>query len=224
MAWRRSGDKPLSETRMESLLTHIYASVGLNELTLLMLRLEYHGRTMSIPKLLMTWLLALPGHQQQWHWQYKMGIISTTWNILMSMNEKKYDYIWCLQISSTHKGLKKKKSEKIKLLLSSPKAYCPWGNSLLPKAIDSVNNTSNAGGRKYKYTRPPIPSQPPTQKVFFQWHTQYDPTMKHSHCETVYAKELFQWLFFELVHSLPLFSILPTFKAAGLTKECQWCT
>ena len=38
-----------------------------------------------------------------------------------------------------------------------------------------------------KYARLPIPSQPPTQKVF-QWHTQYDPTMKHSHCETVYAK------------------------------------
>ena len=35
-----------------------------------------------------------------------------------------------------------------------------------------------------KYARPP---QPPTQKVFFQWHTQYDPTMKHSHCETVYT-------------------------------------
>ena len=43
-----------------------------------------------------------------------------------------------------------------------------------------------------KYARPPIPSQPPTQKVFFQWNTQYDPAMKHSHCETVYAKELFQ--------------------------------
>ena len=53
-----------------------------------------------------------------------------------------------------------------------------------------------------KYAKPPIPSQPPTQKVFFQYHTQYDPTMKHSHCETVYAQELFQWLFFELVHSL----------------------
>ena len=44
-----------------------------------------------------------------------------------------------------------------------------------------------------KYARPPIPSQPPTQKVFFQWHTQHDPTMEHSHCEAVYAKELFQW-------------------------------
>ena len=75
-----------------------------------------------------------------------------------------------------------------------------------------------------KYARPPIPSHPPTQKVFFQWHTQYDPTMKHSHCETVYAKELFQWLFFELVHSLRILSILSTFKLGGLTKECQWCT
>ena len=57
------------------------------------------------------------------------------------------------------------------------------------------------------HARPPIPSQPPTQKVFFQWHTQYDPTMKHSHCETVYiscSKELFQWLFFELAHSLQI--------------------
>ena len=42
-----------------------------------------------------------------------------------------------------------------------------------------------------KYARPPIPSQPPTQKVFFQWHSQYDPIMKHSYCETVYAIELF---------------------------------
>ena len=28
MAWRRPGDKPLSEPMMESLLTHIYASLG----------------------------------------------------------------------------------------------------------------------------------------------------------------------------------------------------
>ena len=62
-----------------------------------------------------------------------------------------------------------------------------------------------------------------TQKVY-QWHTQYDHKMKHSHCETVYAKEKFQWLFFELVHSLRILPILPTFKLAGLTKECQWCT
>ena len=32
MAWRRLGDKPLSEPMMDSLLTHIYASLGLNEL------------------------------------------------------------------------------------------------------------------------------------------------------------------------------------------------
>ena len=44
--------------------------------------------------------------------------------------------------------------------------------------------------------------------------------MKHSHSETVYAKELF----FEKVHSLQIHSILPTLKLAGLTKDCQWCT
>ena len=69
----------------------------------------------------------------------------------------------------------------------------------------------------------PQSSQPPTQKVF-QRHTQYDPTMKHSHCETVYDKELYQRLFFEMVHCLQIISILPTYKLAGLTKECQWCT
>ena len=31
MAWRRSSEKPLSEPMMVSLLTHIYASLGLNE-------------------------------------------------------------------------------------------------------------------------------------------------------------------------------------------------
>ena len=33
MAWRRPGDKPLSEPMMVSLLTHIYALLGLNELS-----------------------------------------------------------------------------------------------------------------------------------------------------------------------------------------------
>ena len=48
----------------------------------------------------------------------------------------------------------------------------------------------------------------------------HNPQPKHSHCEIVYAKELFQWLFFELAHSLRILSILPTYKLAGLTKEC----
>ena len=34
MAWCRPGDKPLSEPMMVRLLTHLYASLGLNELTL----------------------------------------------------------------------------------------------------------------------------------------------------------------------------------------------
>ena len=59
------------------------------------------------------------------------------------------------------------------------------------KGRNTLGCLDQYAAQKSKYARPPIPSQPPTQKVFFQWHTQYDPTMKHSHCETVYAKELF---------------------------------
>ena len=70
------------------------------------------------------------------------------------------------------------------------------------KCRNTLSCLDQYAAQNSKYARPPIPSQPPTQKVFFQWHTQYDPTMKLSHCETVNAKELFQWLFFELVHSL----------------------
>ena len=33
--------------------------------------------------------------------------------------------------------------------------------------------------------------------------------------------ELSQWLFFELVHSLRIISILPTYKLAGLTKDAN---
>ena len=40
--------------------------LGLNEL--IVLRIEYSGRTRSIPWLQMPWLLASPGHQQSWYW------------------------------------------------------------------------------------------------------------------------------------------------------------
>ena len=59
------------------------------------------------------------------------------------------------------------------------------------KGRNTLSCLDQYAAQNSKYARPPIPSQLPTQKVFFQWHTQYDPTMKHSHCETVYAKELF---------------------------------
>ena len=107
--------------------------------------------------------------------------------------------VWCLNINS------KLKQERL-------------------KRRNTLGCLDQCAAQNSKYARPPISSQPPTQKVFFQWHTQYDPTMKHSHCETVYAKELFQWLFFEMAHSLRILLILPTYKLAGLTKECQWCT
>ena len=70
------------------------------------------------------------------------------------------------------------------------------------KGRNTIGCLDQYAAQNSKYARLPIPSQPTTQNVFFQWHTQYDPTMKHSHCETVYAKKLFQWLFFELAHSL----------------------
>ena len=37
MAWRRPGDKPLSEAMMDILLAHLYVSLSLNGLTLYML-------------------------------------------------------------------------------------------------------------------------------------------------------------------------------------------
>ena len=92
------------------------------------------------------------------------------------------------------------------------------------KRRNTLSSLDQYVAQNSKYARPPIPSQPPTQKVFYQWHTQYDTTMKHSRCETVYTEELFKWLFFELVHSLQIPTIFPTFILAGLTEECQWCT
>ena len=89
MAWCRPGDKPLSEPMMVSLLTHIYASLSLNELTFLVLRPRYSGRTRSILWLLMPWLLASPGHQQPryWRWRIKGSLNSPRKNaITMSVN------------------------------------------------------------------------------------------------------------------------------------------
>ena len=44
MAWRLPGDKPLSEPMMVSLLTHIYASLGLNDLR----QKQHHIRLLSL--------------------------------------------------------------------------------------------------------------------------------------------------------------------------------
>ena len=45
----------------------IYASLGLNELTPLVVNPEYSDESRSIPLLLITWLLASPGHHQIWY-------------------------------------------------------------------------------------------------------------------------------------------------------------
>ena len=67
MAWRRSGDKPLSEPMMVSLLAHIWVTwPSWVEPLMLRLRAWTITRTRSMPWLLMPWFLALPGHQQSW--------------------------------------------------------------------------------------------------------------------------------------------------------------
>ena len=55
MAWRRPGDKPLSGPMMVRLLPHIYALLGLNELTL-------------IKAIDDTWRRKGPRHQRPWYW------------------------------------------------------------------------------------------------------------------------------------------------------------
>ena len=123
--------------------------------------------------------------------------------------------------SQTYRGTSQTRGHKLHLLCHGDHSHSLQEGQERLKRQNTLGCLDQYAAQNSKHARPPIPSQPPTQKVFFQWHTQYDPTMKHSHCETVYAKELFRWLFFELVHSLRILSILPTYRLAGLTKECH---
>ena len=68
-------------------------------------------RTRSMPWLLMPWCLASPGHQQPWHWAYRINILLCMSSIRRCL---KYSYrliidIWCNFISpniySVWKGL-----------------------------------------------------------------------------------------------------------------------
>ena len=45
--------------------------LGLNVLTLLVLKLDYSDRNNSMPWLLVLWLLPSPGQQQSWFWSYR---------------------------------------------------------------------------------------------------------------------------------------------------------
>ena len=53
-------------------------------LSLLLLKLEYSGRTGPIPWLLMAWLLVSPGHQQPWYWP-------CTINMFLSVRRKNFN-------------------------------------------------------------------------------------------------------------------------------------
>ena len=69
MAWRRPGNKPLSEPMMVSFPTHICVT---RPQWVNVRGSSYLGLTSSISWLLMPWLLTLPGHQQPWYWLYRM--------------------------------------------------------------------------------------------------------------------------------------------------------
>ena len=81
---------------------HISVSLGLDELTLNVRGPSYLGLTRSISWLLMSWLLASPGHQQPWYWLYVEWVgpcliwqrISTTCVISMWRNDKKCEYMF----------------------------------------------------------------------------------------------------------------------------------
>ena len=73
MAWRRPGDKPLSEAMMVSLLTHIYVSLGPNEFW------RFHGR------LIFNTGIPIPGKKiLYWH---KAQALTFVWPAISSCKE-----------------------------------------------------------------------------------------------------------------------------------------
>ena len=71
MAWRRPGDKPLSEPMMVSLVTHICVT---RPQRVNGRRPIYPDLMRSISWLRMPWLLASPGHQHPCYGLYKTGM------------------------------------------------------------------------------------------------------------------------------------------------------
>ena len=123
MAWCPTGTQPLHEPMLTKNFDTIMASLAHNELTtFLVLTLEYCGRTMSIPWLLMPWLLMSPGHQQTWHWLCRVnGSLSSTrrdFNHLCHLShEKNQKYIFMFPLNNL--GL-------VGLITMSP--YRDWPN------------------------------------------------------------------------------------------------
>ena len=82
-------------------------------LTLLLLRLEYSGKTRSVSCLVMSRFLVSPGHQQAWHlwtiwykWalSWSWGRISIKCDISLLRNEKKIIYFYVSSNNSAHKN------------------------------------------------------------------------------------------------------------------------
>ena len=92
------------------LFNDIYASLSLNELNHIGLRLEYMRRMRSIPWLLMPWRFVSPGHQHPWYWllvpclPWEKNLITSA--NLISRNHKTCKCIFMIcQTNSAHIGL-----------------------------------------------------------------------------------------------------------------------
>ena len=75
MAWcRLATSHYLNQCGLISMTPHgITKPQWVNQLTILVLKLEYFGWTRLLQWQLMPWLLASPGHQQPWYWLYRIG-------------------------------------------------------------------------------------------------------------------------------------------------------
>ena len=93
MAWRRPGDKPLSEPVLVSLLTHLCAT---RPQWVNVRGPSYLGLSGSISWLLMPWILATPGYQQP---IYLLCKISKSW----SYTRKDFNYLWHINVEEWHK-------------------------------------------------------------------------------------------------------------------------
>ena len=102
MAWRQRR-QVIIWTNGGPVYWRIYASIGLNESTPVMPKLEYSRKTGSIPWLMMVWFLTFPSHQQLWYWIYRInGSLSSKTTL---RNYRKYTCALSFPLWIQHDGL-----------------------------------------------------------------------------------------------------------------------
>ena len=93
--WIDTNDNLIQENMVENNACKWHQSeIDENELTPVVLKLEYSAINRSMPWLLMPWLLASPGHQQPWYWQYRIKATSTRkdFSYLCYLSDRKCKY------------------------------------------------------------------------------------------------------------------------------------